>query len=231
MSSSTTTVRPLALNWTTDSTWVRAAMVVTGAVVVAATAQWEIPLWPVPISAQSLSVLLVGATLGARLGGMSMLTYLAMGSVGLPVFAGGGAGVQHLFGPTVGYLVGFVVAAALMGWMAQRFRTTRSIVASGATAAATFLFATVVILAFGAAGLMVVLDYSVAQAWTAGVTPFWIGALIKAGAATLYIPTAWWATDRLSDPRSGKPFAESWQRAVDGIHRVARGVRSSFMRD
>lgn len=199
MSATTATTRPLALTWTTDSAWVRTLMVVAGAVFVAATAQWEIPLWPVPISAQSLSVLLVGATLGARLGGLSMLAYLGMGAVGLPVFSGGEAGVTHLFGPTLGYLVGFVVAAALMGWMAERFRTTRSVAASATAAAVTFLLATIVILAFGAAGLMVVLDYTVAEAWAAGVTPFLVGALVKAGIATLYIPTAWWLTDHLSD--------------------------------
>lgn len=197
MSANIPAVRPLALTWTTERTWVKAVMVVAGAVFVAATAQWEIPLWPVPISAQSLSVLLVGATLGARLGGVSMLTYLGMGAVGLPVFAGGDGGVQHLFGPTVGYLFGFVVAAALMGWMSQRFRTTRSIPAAGVAAATTFMLATVVILACGAVGLMAVLDMSAREAWAAGVTPFWIGALIKAGVATLYIPTAWWITDRL----------------------------------
>lgn len=206
--SATTTTRPLAMNWTrhwsTDRTWVQAAMVVTGALFVAATAQWEIPLWPVPISAQSLSVLLVGATLGARLGGLSMVTYLAMGAVGLPVFAGGGGGVTHLFGPTVGYLVGFVVAATLMGWMAQRFRTTRSIAAAAGVASVTFLLATIVILAFGMVGLMVTLGYSATEAWAAGVAPFAVGALIKAGVATLYIPAAWWLTDRVSDLDPGE---------------------------
>ncbi len=199
MSASSPAVRPLAVTWTTDRAWVQAVLVVAGATFVAATAQWEIPLWPVPISAQSLSVLLVGATLGARLGGLSMLTYLGMGAGGLPVFSGGGGGIQHLVGPTVGYLVGFVVAAALMGWLSQRFHTTRSVPAAAATAATTFLLATVVILACGVVGLMAVLDLSVREAWAAGVTPFWIGALIKAGVATLYIPTAWWITDALAD--------------------------------
>lgn len=195
MSASTTTDRPLAVTWTTDATWVRALLLVVGAVFVAATAQWEIPLWPVPISAQSLSVLLVGATLGARLGGLSMLAYLGMGAAGLPVFSGGDGGLQHLVGPTVGYLVGFVVAAMLMGWMSQRFRTNRSLVASAATAATTFLLGTVVILACGMVGLMAVLDLSVREAWAAGVTPFWIGALVKAAIATVYIPSAWYLTD------------------------------------
>ncbi len=199
MSANPTAVRPLAVTWTTDRTWVQVALVVAGAAFVAATAQWEIPLWPVPISAQSLSVLLVGATLGARLGGLSMLTYLGMGAVGLPVFSGGAGGVQHLVGPTVGYLVGFVVAAALMGWLSQRFHTTRSIAAAGMTAATTFLLATVVILACGMVGLMAVLGLSTREAWAVGVTPFWIGALIKAGVATLYIPTAWWLTDQVND--------------------------------
>ncbi len=199
MSANTTAVRPLALELAPDRAVVRFALVVAGAVLVALTAQWEIPLWPVPISAQSLSVLLVGATLGARLGGLSMLTYLGMGAVGLPVFSGGSAGAAHLFGPTVGYLFGFVLAAVVMGWLSERFRTTRSIPASAATAATTFLFATGVILVCGALGLMASLGYSASEAWAVGVTPFLGGALVKAAIATVYIPAAWWATDALSD--------------------------------
>ncbi len=193
---SSATTRPLALVITPDQAWVKVALVVGGAVLTALTAQWEIPLWPVPISAQTLSVLVVGASLGATLGGLSMLTYLGMGAVGLPVFSGGAGGAAHLAGPTIGYLVGFVVAAALMGWMAERGgdRTARK-------AAVTFGIGTVVILALGVVGLMVTLGYDLPEAMSAGVYPFLPGAVLKGAMATVLIPMAWRWTERrgLSD--------------------------------
>ncbi|UCG41646.1 MAG: biotin transporter BioY, partial [Acidimicrobiia bacterium] len=79
------------------------------------TALWEIPLpfTPVPITGQTFAILLAGATLGLRAGAASQLLYLAMGIVGVPFFAGGSSGWEVVTGPTVGYLVGFVAAAAV----------------------------------------------------------------------------------------------------------------------
>lgn len=186
------TFQPLALQLTSDSVVVQGLLVIGGAAVLGLASQWEVPLWPVPISAQSLFVLLIGASFGARLGGLSMLAYLAMGAAGLPMYSGGGSGVDHLVGPTAGYLVGFAAAAVFVGWMAQHGwdRTVRH-------AIVTFSAGTMIILAFGVAGLMIGLDYSLAEAITAGVVPFWQGFLIKVGIASLVLPGLWSASRRL----------------------------------
>ncbi|MBT5875947.1 MAG: biotin transporter BioY, partial [Candidatus Latescibacteria bacterium] len=80
----------------------------------------SIPLGPVPITMQSCVVLVAGPVLGARLGALSQIIYLAMGFVGLPVFAGGRAGMGVVMTPTFGYLLGFVAAAYLTGLMTDR---------------------------------------------------------------------------------------------------------------
>ncbi|MCS7313753.1 MAG: biotin transporter BioY, partial [Acidobacteria bacterium] len=99
-----------------------ALMVLSGSLFTALMAQVAIPLpfTPVPITGQTLAVLLVGATLGARRGALSMVVYLAEGLAGLPVFAGGTAGIGRLLGPTGGYLIGFVPAAHIVGWLTER---------------------------------------------------------------------------------------------------------------
>src|ERR687893_2110175 len=97
-----------------------AVLVVAFSAFVALMAQVAIPLWPVPLTLQTLAVLLTGAALGSRRGTLALLVYLAEGAVGLPVFAGGASGVAYMLGPTFGYLVGFVLAAGLVGWLAER---------------------------------------------------------------------------------------------------------------
>lgn len=201
MSTATTTTAPtftpLALRLTSNSLVTQAALVIGGAVALGLASQWEIPLWPVPVSAQSLFVLLIGAGLGARLGGISMLAYLSMGAAGLPMYSGGGAGVEHLFGPTAGYLVGFAAAAVFAGWMAERGwdRTVRH-------AVVTFSLGTLIILVFGVTGLMVGLGATLPQAFAAGVMPFWGGFLVKVGIASLVLPGLWSATRRHRDSQS-----------------------------
>ena len=95
----------------------RLAGIVGFAALVALGARLSVPLWPVPITLQVPFVLLAGALLGARAGAGSMATYLAAGALGLPVFSAGG-GPGYFLGPTGGYLVGFVAAAALVGLLA-----------------------------------------------------------------------------------------------------------------
>jgi biotin transport system substrate-specific component len=99
-----------------------AVLVVTGSVFIALLAQVAIPLpfSPVPITGQTFAVLLVGVLLGSRRGGLGVLLYLLEGAAGLPFFAGGTAGLARLAGPTGGYLVGFVVAAIVVGLLAER---------------------------------------------------------------------------------------------------------------
>jgi len=107
--------------------WLRDLLLVVGGVVfVALLAQIRIvlPFTPVPITGQTLGVILIGATYGFRLGFLTLAAYVVSGVAGLPVFAGGAAGLARLLGPTGGYLVAFPLAAALMGWMVQRFGLT-----------------------------------------------------------------------------------------------------------
>ena len=108
-------ITPLKRHWAGQ-----AALVVVGSLVVALLAQVSIPLpfTPVPVTGQTLGVLLVGGALGGWLGGASLLLYLVEGAVGLPVFAPHASGA--VFGPTGGYLVGFIIMAAVVGWLAER---------------------------------------------------------------------------------------------------------------
>jgi biotin transport system substrate-specific component len=98
----------------------RVVTVVIGAALLALSAKVQVPFWPVPMTMQTLVVLLLGTAYGARLGVATVLLYLVEGAVGLPVFAGAGAGPGYMAGPTAGYLVGFVAAAWLAGTLAER---------------------------------------------------------------------------------------------------------------
>lgn len=97
-----------------------ALLALGGSFAIAASAQIQVPMQPVPMTLQSLVVLLVGVAYGWRLGAATVLLYLAEGLCGLPVFAGFRAGPAVLLGPTAGFLIGFVPAAALAGWLAAR---------------------------------------------------------------------------------------------------------------
>ena len=99
-----------------------ASLVAGFSLLIALCAQVSIPLpfTPVPVTLQTFAVVLSGALLGSRRGAITVLLYLAEGSAGLPVFSLGRAGVAHLFGPTGGYLVGFVAAAWLTGFLVER---------------------------------------------------------------------------------------------------------------
>ena len=94
-------------------------------------AKFEVPFYPVPMTMQTLVVLLLGMAFGARLAAATALLYLAQGAAGLPVFAGTperGIGLAYMLGPTGGYLVGFVLSAALTGWLTERRRDWRALV-------------------------------------------------------------------------------------------------------
>ena len=151
-------------------------------------AQVRIPLGftPVPVTGQTFAVLLAGASLGARLGAGSQLIYLAAGAFGFPVFTGGGSGFEYFTGATAGYLVGFVLAAALVGRLAERGQD-RNV----NTAVSAFLAGSAVIYVCGALGLMVTAEMDLTTAIAQGVTPFVFGDLLKAVAAGLTLPLAW----------------------------------------
>ena len=121
-------------------------LVIGGSVFIALLSQVQIPLQPVPITGQTLAVFLVALTLGWRLGGAAVGLYLLEGALGLPVFAGFSGGIAKFAGPTGGFLIGFLVAALAIGWLAER-GWTRNVLLT----AAAMLIGTVLIYALGLA--------------------------------------------------------------------------------
>lgn len=168
-----------------------ALLVVAGAGLTAALAQVAVPLWPVPITGQTLAVLLVGSSLGALRGALSMVLYAVLGIVGLPVFSEASSGFGVVAGPTGGYIVGFVAAAALTGWLAERSWDRRVL-----RAAVAFLGGTVVTFAFGLPWLAFALGLDLEQALEAGLYPFILGGVVKAAIAAGVMPLAWRLADR-----------------------------------
>ncbi|HUE98315.1 MAG TPA: biotin transporter BioY [Anaerolineales bacterium] len=173
---------PRAAGWLRDVT-----LILLGAVFVAVLAQVKIalPFTPVPLTGQTFAVLLVGATLGSKRGATSMALYIALGALGLPVFAGGESGVAYLSGATLGYLVGFVIAAYVIGLLAER-----GLERSVRTSLIPFFVGTTIIYVCGVAWLAVVLG-SFSKAIMAGLLPFLIADAIKIIAAALVLPGAW----------------------------------------
>lgn len=183
---SPTAHRPLADALLPRTAVVSTALVLGGALLTAGAAQITVPLWPVPITGQTLAVLLVGSALGARRGALSMLVYALLGVVGLPVFAGGAAGAGVLVSPSGGYIVGFIAAAALVGWIAERFgdRPLRNSVLS-------FVLGTVVTFAAGMGWLAVSLGLDLQHTLAYGLYPFVIGGVAKALIGAGVISLGW----------------------------------------
>jgi len=156
------------------------AALVAAAVAVALGAQVSVPVpgSPVPQSLQTLAVVLVGAWLGSRGGAIALSVYIVAGALGAPLFADGAGGAEHLTGPTVGYLVGFVVAAPLVGWW-FRHPWGRGVV--GAFAGAVVAHAWILGLGWARLGAMV----GPIVAWETGVAPFLVGGLAKSAVAAL----------------------------------------------
>ena len=169
-------------------------LVAAGAGLVALAAQWEIKLWftPVPITGQTFAVLLVGASLGWLRGGASLLLYFLVGLAGAPVYAGGEGGWEWVEGATGGYLVGFIFAAALSGWLAQRRWDRRF-----SSAVAAMLSGSVVIYAFGLPWLAHVANLGLEETLEAGLYPFVVGDLLKLYLAGALLPGAWRLVERL----------------------------------
>ncbi|HWH35603.1 MAG TPA: biotin transporter BioY [Acidimicrobiales bacterium] len=164
------------------------ALVVGFALLTAAAAQITIALpWtPVPLTGTTFAVLLAGATLGWRAGGASQVLYVGLGAVGLPFYQGGESGWTYATGATGGYLVGFVVAAALVGHLAERGQD-RSL----ATSVPAMLAGTAVIYLFGVVWLGHVIGADAVTALEKGMLPFVIGDGLKLLAAGALLPLAW----------------------------------------
>lgn len=159
----------------------RVLAVAAFALLTAIGARIAVPMVPVPITMQTLAVSLAGLLLGARLGALSQVTYLALGAAGLPVFAQG-YGLAALFGPTGGYLLAFPAAAAFTGWIADRWQ--REGAAGMALQAFGVFLGTLVVFAGGWAQLSIVTG-NAQTAFTLGVLPFLAGDVIKVGLAVL----------------------------------------------
>lgn len=162
--------------------------VVGFALLTALAAQYVIPLpfTPVPITGQTLVVLLAGGVLGSRRGAASMLLYVALGAVGLPFFAQASGGWEVVTGATGGYIVGFIAAAWFVGFLAER-RQDRAI----ATSIPAFLTGNAIIYLFGVTWLSYSLNMSAADALSAGLAPFVIGDAFKVALAGLALPATW----------------------------------------
>ena len=162
----------------------KAALVVFGSLLLAVSAQFKIPLYPVPVTGQTLVVLLIGMTYGPRLGGVTIAAYLFEGALGLPVFAGGAAGVAVLMGPTGGYLFGFLLAGVFMGYLAEHGMGRTVVSTIVAMAIGNF-----VIYLCGASWLANFIGFG--QAIAAGVLPFLYGDTLKLVVAAGLMPLAW----------------------------------------
>jgi len=186
-----------------DTLWPSAAasrireciLVLAGSLLVALSAQLQIPLTPVPITAQTFTVLLLAALYGGKRGAATIAAYLALGLVGLPVFAGGTAGLARLLGPTGGYLLGYIPAAFVVGWLSERGWDRRA-----ALTALSMLIGNVLIYLTGTAWLSRFV--ATESVWEAGVLPFLPGDALKIALATVLLPVAWKVIAHLRSPEA-----------------------------
>jgi biotin transport system substrate-specific component len=161
----------------------RAGLVLAATAVLAVAAKVQVPFWPVPMTLQTLVVLLIGAGFGARMAGATVAAYLAEGAMGLPVFASG-AGVAYMAGPTGGYLVGFLLAAVFVGWAFER-GLARGLL----PVVAVFLVAEALIFA---PGVLWLAGFTGAEkALAGGLWPFLPGEVLKLAIAVMLTRTAW----------------------------------------
>jgi len=159
-------------------------LAVLGSIFVALCAQVSIPMLPVPMTLQTFAVLVVGAAFGSRLGAATLTLYMLEGVAGLPVFAEFKSGPAILLGPTGGYIVGFIIAAALVGWFAERGfdRNIWKMLLAMLCGAASLYVPGLLWLAYLIGGEAAV-QY--------GLLPFVWGDLVKAALAAMTFPAAW----------------------------------------
>lgn len=186
----TTTLINQAFGQEARHSWLRDALLVLGGTgLLALSAKVQVPFYPVPMTMQTLAVLVIGAAFGWRLGALTILAYLAEGAMGIPVFAGKGAGLGYMMGPTGGYLLGFVLAAALTGYLSER-GYTKSVVGALAVLALGH------VVLFVPGYLWLASLFGAAKAYAVGVAPFYLATVLKTGLGAALLPAAWWAVGR-----------------------------------
>jgi biotin transport system substrate-specific component len=167
-------------------------LVILGSILLAASAKASVPMWPVPMTMQTFVVLLIGMTTGMRLGMATVAAYLLEGALGLPVFAGTPPAVAsfvYMAGPTGGFLAGFLLAVAAMGWLVERgwgLGLARPLV--------VLLVGTIVPFITGVAWLGTFFGFE--RAIAVGLTPFLVGAVVKLALALAVVRAAETATSR-----------------------------------
>jgi len=164
-------------------------LMAVGTALLTLSAKVQVPLPYVPMTLQTLVVLIIGTSYGWRLGGATVGLYLLQGAMGVPVFAGPTAGIGYMMGPTGGFLFGFLAAAIVMGLMAERGwdrSLLRVIVMMSLGHALVFVF--------GLAQLSLVMPF--AKAWTVGAAPFVAATVVKTALAVALMQAAWSVTRR-----------------------------------
>jgi len=170
----------------------RATLVIAGALMLTVSAKVQIPLWPVPMTMQTFVVLVIGMAYGTRLGMATVVAYLLVGALGLPVFAGTpekGVGLPYMLGPTGGYLLGFLIAAALLGKLAEKGWDRGWLKSLGAMTLGHVLI-------LGCGVLWLSASLGVERAVALGLTPFIVATVFKTAMAAVVLPTAWKAIAR-----------------------------------
>ncbi len=167
--------------------WARVIAAALGlSLLLAISAHVQVPFWPVPMTLQTLAVLAIGGLLGPRMAAAAMLTYLAEGAAGLPVFAGTpahGIGLAYMAGPTGGYLLGLLLAAGFAGWAGRRFARSPLLLGAAMLGAVALNYAP------GVAWLATFVGWQ--RAVALGAAPFLLADLVKAAlATTLVLATA-----------------------------------------
>jgi len=159
-------------------------LVLLGTALLTLSAKVQVPFIPVPMTLQTLVVLVIGATYGLRLGGAAVALYIAQGAMGMPVFAGPVAGAAYLAGPTGGFIFGFLAAALVMGFMAER-GWDRSL----ARVTVMMVIGHAVIFAFGLSWLSALMPLG--KAWAVGAAPFLAATILKTALAVAMMQAAW----------------------------------------
>jgi biotin transport system substrate-specific component len=175
-----------------DSGALRAVtLIALGTALLTLSAKINLPLPYVPMTLQTLVVLVIGAAYGGRLGAATIMVYLAEGVLGLPVFAGPAGGLAPLMGPTAGYLIGFVAAAFTTGWLSER-GWDRSV----ALLFVAMAIGHVIILGCGFAWLAFGMKLGVGKAWLVGIAPFVAASVIKNALGAVLVPAIRRVLDR-----------------------------------